>query len=238
MRQVFLGASLLLIFILAACNLPGAAPSSTSPEIMTSAAMTVDAAIKAASSATAIPDSASQASATPTFSRPAIQVDDVVNCRQGPGTNYSRVTQLVPDQPVDILGYYAENYWLVSTSAGECWVDGQFATPVGSYQAVPTVTVPPTPTGNAPEGVILQKWNIFCNFQTGLADISLQWSDRENAETGYRIIRNEVIVAELPANSTSFVESINLLDGQSVSYRVEVFSPLGSASSSPLALSC
>ncbi len=238
MRRFVSGLFMAAVIVLSACNMP-AQESATSPDIATAAALTVQAALN---NPNPLPSATARAvttiGVTPTFSKPMIAVGEVVNCRTGPGTNYERVRQLVPNEQVEIIGFYPPNYWVVASSSGPCWVSGEFATPMGSFAAVPTVTEPPTPEGSKPEDVSLQKWDIFCNFQTGQADINIQWSDKADDETGYRVVRDGVIIVELPANTTSFAETIPLLSGQSVSYSVTVFNAIGSASSSTITLAC
>lgn len=231
-----------LISILAAagilvtsCNIPMSI--TTDPAISTSAALTVQAAINTGSLTSATALAPGSVEVTPIFSEPVLSVGEVTNCRSGPGTNYERITQITPGEQIKIIGAFNSNYWIVSTSAGVCWVSAEFATPMGSVQAVPTVTAPATPTGNAPEGVSLQKWDIFCNYQTNQADVTIRWSD-ENNETGYRVIRNGNAVAELTENTTQFSETIALLSGQSVGYAVEAFNGVGTTSSKTIALYC
>jgi uncharacterized protein YraI len=222
------------VFI-SSCNIP--LTGNTDPAISTSAALTVQAAVNTNPLASATAPASASAEITPTFSEPVIAVDDVTNCRSGPGTNFERITQITPGEQIKIIGVFESNYWIVSTSAGVCWVSAEFATPMGSVQAVPTVTAPATPTGNAPEGVSLQKWDIFCNFQTNQADVTIKWSDEDN-EAGYRVIRNGNVIAELPENTTQFSETISLLSGQSVGYAVEAFNGIGTSSSKTIALYC
>lgn len=231
--SIFIAAGIFL----SACNIP-AGNTSSDPAISTSAALTVEAALNSAPLASATAQVSSSITVTPTFSEPMISVGDVTNCRSGPGTNYERITQITPGEQVKIIGVFAPNYWIVSTSAGVCWVSAEFSTPVGSVQVVPTVTAPATPTGKAPEGVSLQKWDIFCNYQTGQADVTIKWSDKGDDETGYRVLRNSGVIAELPENTTQYTETITLLSGQSVGYSVEAFNTIGTASSKTIALYC
>ena len=217
------------------CNLPVA--GQTDPQSATAAALTVQAALNSTPLASPV-NNAGASSTSPAFSQPLITVDDVTNCRTGPGTNYERVVQIAAGQQVEIVGVYPPGYWIVSTNAGLCWVSAEFATPMGSVEAVPTVTAPPTPEGNAPAGVSFQRWDIFCNFQTGQADVSIRWSDKGDDEAGYRVFRNGTAIAELPANTTQYAETIALLSGQSVSYRVESFNEVGTSSSAALPLAC
>ncbi len=51
-------------------------------------------------------------------------------------------------------------------------------------------------------------------------------------KTGYRIFRDGDQVAELPANSTSWIETIPLESGKSVSYYLQVYGPSGRVNSS------
>ena len=56
---------------------------------------------------------------------------------------------------------------------------------------------------------------------------TLSWTDKASNETGYRIYRDGQVITELPANSTSFVDSVALLAGESAEYYLEVYSPSG-----------
>ncbi len=221
-------------FMITSCNVP--IDTAIDGAVSTSAALTVQAAINANPLASATAPAG--VNVTAAFSEPHISVGDVTNCRSGPGTNYERITQITPGEQVKVIGSFNGNYWVVSSAAGVCWVSAEFATPVGSVDVVPTVTAPATPVGNAPDGVSLQKWEILCNYQTDKADVILIWSDKTNDEIGYRILRNDGVVAELPANTTQYNETITLLSGQSVAYRVEVFNSIGTASSSTIPLYC
>ena len=235
-----LGLALVAGILLSSCNMPTA--GAPAPQVATAAALTVQAAIDLASNTQqplASPTSGSKEkiTETPTYSKPMISVGDVTNCRTGPGVNYERVTQILPNTSVEIIGFYSPNYWVVSTSAGNCWVSGEFATPSGSYAAVPTVTVPPTPQGGAPDAVSLQKWDISCDYIKNEANITIRWADQDG-ETGYRIIRNDEMAAELAANSTEFKETITLLAGQSVGYNIIIFNAAGSNNSKTITLGC
>lgn len=227
--------------LISSCNMPS--DGSVEPEIATAAAMTVQAAIEAAtplaSPTLPVPtESHAAATITPTFSQPMASVGDVTNCRKGPGTGYERVTQLVPGEAVQIVGFYPPNYWVVSSKNGECWLSGEFATPVGSFAVVPTVNAPPTPLGGAPEAATFPKngWTFYC--YSGQADITLSWNDNANTETGYRILRNGEVAAELAANSTYFAETIPLLSGQNVGYQIQAYNEIGSADSSTASITC
>jgi hypothetical protein len=219
--------------LLSACNLP--ASGATDQEISTAAAMTVQAALDTAATplasptAPAVRPATTQLPSTPTLSQPMVSVQDVTNCRKGPGTSYERVTQIMPLESVKVVGFYSPNYWVVSTRDGECWLSGEFITPSGNLAAVPTVTAPPTPLGGGPQPATFPKngWTFYC--YGGKADITLNWNDNADNETGYRVLRNGEKVTEFPANTTSFAETIALLAGQTVHYEIQAYNEVGTS---------
>jgi hypothetical protein len=238
-----LGFYLVLGILISSCNLPTA--GTPSPQIATAAALTVQAALNAATPL-ASPTSGSsaivtttKAVSTPTYSQPMASVGDVTNCRKGPGKNYERITQILPAESVKIIGFFPPNYWVVSTKDGECWLSGEFATPIGSSAAVPTVTAPPTPAGGAPKAATFPKngWTFFC-YGPGQADITLSWSDNAENESGYRVLRNGERIAELPANTRYFAETIDLLSGQSVGYQIQAYNESGESNSPTASMAC
>lgn len=230
---------LILSLALSACNMPNS--GATSPDVATAAAMTVQAAIENNQTPLASPTAASGSEADAAMpnsdEKPFASFEDVTNCRTGPGVNYERITQIQPGFSVEIVGYFPPNYWVVSTDAGECWVAGEFVTPAGNVSVVPVVTAPPTPQGNAPQNVSLQKWDIFCNYSTNEANVSIVWADKAD-ETGYRVVRNDIVIAELPANTTQFQETITLLSGQSAGYSIIAFNAAGATESKTISLTC
>ena len=236
--------SLLAIFITAgmilSCSLPGNAPSQS--DMMTAAALTVQAAIAtkplpsqiAATNPPDIPQATSTESAPP-----FISVSEVTNCRGGPSQDYERVTQIQPGHSVEIVGYFPPSYWVVNSPAGNCWISAEFVTPSGSFQAVPTVTAPPTPNGGAPKAPSFPQngWSYVCP-RFGQIDVTFNWNDNADNETGYRIYRNDEVIEELPANSRTFSESVAVQPGQSLTYRIEAYNLLGKASAPAVIIQC
>jgi uncharacterized protein YgiM (DUF1202 family) len=230
--------------LISACNIPSASSPESAEAIQTYAALTVEAAINNNQVPLASPTLDSQnnsgsGTVQPTNSsgQPFASFEDVTNCRTGPGVNYEGVTQILPSDSVEVIGFYPPNYWIVSTNAGACWVSGEFVTPSGSLATVPTVTAPATPQSGSPENVSLQSWNISCNYATNEANVTIEWSDKDG-ETGYRVFRNNELVAELSANSSQFTETITLLSGQSAGYYVVAFNIAGETSSKSITLKC
>jgi len=104
---------------------------------------------------------------------------------------------------------------------------------------VPTVAALPTPLGGAPEAATFPKngWTFYC-YAPGQADITLTWNDNSDTETGYRILRDGDKVAELPANSTYFAETIDLLTGESVEYQIQAYNEIGESNSPTAKMTC
>jgi hypothetical protein len=119
-------------------------------------------------------------------------------------------------------------------------VTAELATPSVNFSVVPTVTAPPTPQGGAPDAPTFPKkggWTWFCD-GTGNTEVTLNWNDNADRETGYRVYRNGELVMELPANTTTFNENIPYPGEQGLTYIVEAFNEAGGASGSTEALFC
>ncbi len=240
MQRILVLFSIISLLFISSCNLPVSNSPQAAEAIQTSAALTIEAALKTPLTSPTVAPTINNTQATSDASssgQPFASFEDVTNCRTGPGVNYERITQITPQDAVEIIGFYPPNYWVVMTDAGPCWVAGEFVTPSGSLAAVPTVTAPPTPQGGAPENVSLQQWNVSCNYATNEAEVSIRWTDKDD-ESGYRVFRNNQLVAELPANSAEFTETITLLAGQSVGYYIVAFNAVGDTNSKTITLSC
>ena len=221
--------------LLSSCNMPD--NDATQPDIATAAAMTVEAAVNEQAPLASPTVEAPAQEATPTYSQPYASFEDVTNCRQGPGVNYERITQIQPSDQVKIVGFFAPNYWIVSTDSGECWVAGEFVTPSGSYSAVPTVNTIPTLTTSQLDNVTIKSYDYDCDFQNNQATVNISWADRDG-ESGYRVVRNDEVVAELGANVTQYTETVTLLSGQSASYKIVAFTASATQSSSTITIGC
>lgn len=228
----------LAALLLASCNVPGS--GAPSPDVATAAALTVQAALESNQTSQSTPTADAGNGTTQASNdsgKPFASFEDVTNCRTGPGVNYERITQIQPGFAVEIIGFYPPNYWIVQTDQGPCWVAGEFVTPSGAISGVPTVTAPPTPTGAPPQKVSLQRWDITCDYVTNQAQVSISWVDRDD-EDGYRVVRNDTVIAELSPNVTEFKETISLLSGQTVGYSIIIFNASGTESSQTITLAC
>lgn len=242
----------LLIASALACNLPNSTPQQTAPEIQTAAAQTLQAILTPSitvtvvqpaiiANNTATPTSGPKGTITPTYSVPMLTLREQTNCRAGPGQSYDILFAYVKGVKREIIGYYAEtNYWLVKapeSSTGECWVWGEYADLTGSYWAVPSVIPPPTATMSLPTAPAV-KWQFNCDYTAGQMNVDFTWTDNATNETGYRVIRNDQPVVELPANTTSYTDLYAFKAGEKVNYQIEVYNITGSARSAVITISC
>ena len=101
---------------------------------------------------TAPPAATPTASPQPTLATPApiANITGNTNCRTGPGSIYDLLHTYLSGDQVKLLGRSPNGFfWYTSDSAGinpDCWLWGQYATPVGDTTLVPVFTPPPTPT--------------------------------------------------------------------------------------------
>ena len=149
---------LLVLFALLAlaCNLPSAAPPTSSPRLMTAMAQTLPLLPLQNTSlspptATGIPSLLSEtATLTPTPAGVFLSVSTATNCRTGPGTVYDRLSVLDVRQTAEAVGRYtSSNYWIIQNpdGSGTCWLWGEYVTVVaGDPRTLPEMTPPPSPT--------------------------------------------------------------------------------------------
>jgi hypothetical protein len=252
-RKSLAGISLVLAML--ACNVPGVVePALVGDQTVTVTAVTAQeptrdsnvvsptVTVSVTPNITATPNGSLSATITPTYSVPMLIVQEPTNCRTGPGEEYKVVFTYLAGKELEIVGRYEPgNFWLVKSSEsseGTCWLWGQYVEVTGSYWVVPSVTPPPTATNPPPRAPAIERYEFLCSSVTGKMEITIIWVDRSNNETGYRIIRNGELAADLPADSTTYTDSVDLTAGQSASYRIEVFNASGSESSSTINVTC
>jgi hypothetical protein len=96
------------------------------------------------------------------------------------------------------------------------------------------ITIPVTPTGlTATPSTAVDPYNgVYVD------TVTLSWTDNAFNETGYQILRNNVVVKTVPANTNPIGGTITaidtgLLDGLTYSYTVAAYNSAGSATSTP-----
>ena len=246
-HKVALTGLISLLLVLSACNFP---ETSSEPPLDNHAATIVALTLNAPSSTptpenTPLPTSTLAVTGTPTptitptYSVPLLTVNEPTNCRTGPGQSYDILFTLLAGTSVEIVGRYpTNNYWTVKVQGLDepCWIWGEYSTASGSYWTVPSVTPPATATASLPAARSISNWEYTCGF--GNVTVNLEWNDRAENESGYRIYRNEERVTELAPNSSAYSEVIGIEAGETLTYRIEVFNSTGTSSSSTISFSC
>jgi hypothetical protein len=79
-----------------------------------------------------------------------------------------------------------------------------------------------------------------CAFASGgtTMTMNLTWSDPSNSEDGYRVYRDNIAVATLAPNTTTYTDVTFIPAGNTVSYYVEVFSKDWQVSTSTIVYGC
>jgi hypothetical protein len=124
------------------------------------------------------------------------------------------------------------------SATGECWIWGEYADITGSYWVVPSLTPPPTATLTPPIAPSITRWDFFCSTATGEMNITILWKDNTNNEIAFVVYRDEQAIVQLPPDSSSYSETINLQAGETIKYQIEVISPGGRALSSVVSVTC
>ncbi len=186
-----------------------------------------------------------QPTITPTGGPTTLTVDSNTNCREGPGTTYTVVIVLVPGTTYQIIARSSDNKYWVITEIGKsniCWVPAEMSNAFGNVTLLPVIT-PAAPTASASGSVAAPtglSYQYSCSFNGVNTDITvvLKWTDRSDNETGFRVYRDNALVVELPANTTTYTD---LFAGSAVisySYRISAFNALGEALGNPISFSC
>ena len=254
----------ILSLAVSACNLPSSTPSDSSGEeqLGTSVAQTMEAigtqrpaatstststSPKTPPTATVTPTPTATPTATstptPTYALPLLTFEGDVNCRSGPGLDYIIVYTYDENETAEIVGKHpSSDFWVVKNPSGEgaCWVVGEYASASGSLWAIPTMTPPPTETPSPPAAPTLKEYNYACawNGSNTTMTMTIKWSDWADNESGYRIYRNGVMIADLGANTTTYVDIFAVDSTQSVSYGIEAYNSTGSSGQATFSASC
>jgi hypothetical protein len=243
-----LGASLagaVAALALAGCNLPAAQPKPTM-SVLDQAATIVAATLGPQGAATGAKPASASATPSPTAAvtatattKPALFIKtDGAQCRSGAGTDFKEIAAFAAGTTVDMVAKdTTDGYWLVKdpTSGSSCWVSVQDATPSGSFDLLPEITPPPV-AAEPPTKPTLQNWNYNCD-NTSLTVI-LAWAAPPGNVNGYRVYREGTKVADLPASTTTYTETIDFTFGSTVDYAVEAFNDAGAGPQATHAITC
>lgn len=104
----------------------------------------------------------------------------------------------------------------------------------------PTMIPSPMSTLVPPNVPTWSAYNYTCEFTVGggTMTMNLAWNDRSNDEEGYKVYRDQQVIATLPPNSTSYVDIASVATGSTLSYSVEAFNQDWQVSSSTITYGC
>jgi hypothetical protein len=154
------------------------------------------------------------------------------------------VIVLVPGTTYQMIARTADNKYWVVTEVGKstpCWVPADMSNAYGNVNQL-SVTTPAAPTSAAgtlqpPTGLAYQYECVYNGVNSDIT-VNLKWNDRSNNETGFRVYRDGILVIDLPANSTFYVD---LFGGSATfvySYRVAAYNAAGEAMGGTISFSC
>lgn len=66
----------------------------------------------------------------------------------------------------------------------------------------------------------------------------LKWSDTADDETGYRVYRFDQLLADLPANSTTYTDNETITPGTALEYSVEAYNDAGPSAKRTVSFTC
>ena len=213
--------------LLSACTLNVQAPLSSSDQ--NAAATIVAQTLQAIGTPLASPTApSSSSSATPDTSKPVLSITADSNCRTGPGDNFAVVTGFTPGTDLEIVAQdSADNYWQVKIpNTGEtCWVWGKYATAKGDLANIPQSTPTAAADANAPA----RPGSLFYDFNcsSGTSTVNLSWADVADNETGYHVYRGDQLIADLPAGSVGYTDSLQVPSGSALQYSVAAYNSAG-----------
>jgi hypothetical protein len=231
-RPGILVMSSLVCLALSACNSQPQTPSalSVNEAASTLVALTFEAATHAVQSKQ--PTLLPLLAATPTFQNPRLYVNSDAKCRTGTGSNSKVVASFTAGTTLDMVGRSsAEGGWLVKVPDGSatCWIRVLESSPSGSFQDLPEVTPEPS-THRLPSAPVEMSWPFFCSYVDGLLykiTINLSWIDEANDANGFRIYRQDQVIADVPSDTKAFSDTTNVTLGSQLTYSVEAYNDAG-----------
>jgi hypothetical protein len=163
----------------------------------------------------------------------------------GPGEDYEQVSDLQTGEEVELVGK-AEGYWVVRTENDSvCWVPDQGVIPSGEIAEIPEVEPPPIPTPAPPMAPTNLEVRIVSCYRDKsvepsrfLSQFHLYWQDLSNNEAGFHVYRDGNLIAELTADETEVVDSLNTKNPLPHNYYVVAYNDAGEAESEIVTIYC
>ncbi len=92
----------------------------------------------------------------------------------------------------------------------------------------------------SPNTPVWSVYNYTCKLAVGggTMTMNLAWTDHSNSEEGYKVYRDQQVIATLAPNTTSYVDVAFVATGQALQYSVEAFNQDWRASTSTITNFC
>jgi hypothetical protein len=169
---------------------------------------------------------------TPTFAKSLLYINDNTQCRTGTSSNFQAVSALNKGITVEMIGKdTSQSAWLIKVpnSTATCWVLAGDGSPSGDYESLPEVTPQPS-TQKLPGTPAFVGWPWFCTYSNGVmykATVNLSWIDPANDANGFRVYRQGTQIADLPAKTTSIIDTVEVVTGTDLSYGIAAYNDAG-----------
>jgi hypothetical protein len=169
---------------------------------------------------------------TPTFAKPLLYINDNTQCRTGTSPNFQAVSALSAGITVELIGKdTSQSAWLIKVpnSAGTCWVLAGDGSPSGDYESLPEVTPQPS-TQKLPAIPGPISYPYLCSYSNGVmykATVNLSWIDLANDANGFRVYRQGTLIADLPATTTSVIDTFEVVLGTNLPYSIAAYNDAG-----------
>jgi hypothetical protein len=221
------------IVVLAAASCNSARPTQAIPSVNDVASTLVALQFQAATR-TAQSRPPTLVAAAPTFEKPRLYVNSDVKCRSSTNPSSKVIASLTAGTSVDMIGKdSAESAWLVMVPNAPipCWVRVEDSSPGGSFQALPEVTPQPG-SGKVPAAPTNLSWNFTCAYKSGVLytiNTPLSWDDPSNDANGFRVYRNDALIADLTSDVKAFTDKSDVVLGTDLTYSVEAYNEAGAS---------
>jgi len=230
-RSAFLILASALILFSSACGTTAKTPQplTVNQAASTLVALTDQAATQSAHLST---PTLSPPTSTPTFAKSLLYINDNTQCRTGTSSNFQAVSELNKGITVEMIGKdTSQSAWLIKVpnSTATCWVLAGDGSPSGDYESLPEVTPQPS-TQKLPGTPAFVGWPWFCTYSNGVmykATVNLSWIDPANDANGFRVYRQGTQIADLPAKTTSIVDTVEVVTGTDLSYGIAAYNDAG-----------